>query len=139
MNPLISIMIIGSILTIIVFLINKFAVNRKMVKELKDRMEEIRDQLTQAQKSGDKDASNNLLSEMMKINGQYMRQTFRALIISLIVISLFLPWLGHRFGGMTVANLPFDVPVLGNNLSWIYWYILVSFAIGWILNKLLGY
>lgn len=100
-------------------------------------MEDIRESLTQAQKDGNKEEVSKFLAEMMKMNSQYMKQTFKALIISMIVLALFLPWLTHTYGGSVVAALPFSLPLIGSNLTWIYWYILVSVSIGWVVRKLL--
>jgi uncharacterized membrane protein (DUF106 family) len=137
-SPIVSLLIVSSFLTILVLGLNRVVTNRKLIKEIKDRMEQVRENLTAAQKIGDKENVNKLLAEMMSVNNTYMRQTFKAMIVSLVVIALFLPWLRYKYEGMTVATLPFTLPFIGNSLSWIYWYILVSFSIGWVVGKFLG-
>jgi uncharacterized membrane protein (DUF106 family) len=52
---------------------------------------------------------------------------------------LFLPWLNYTYEAKVVASLPFDVPFIGHELSWILWYVLVSFTIGWVIRKLFGF
>jgi uncharacterized membrane protein (DUF106 family) len=138
LQPLYAITIISAIITVLVILINRFAVDRKLMKEIKNKMEETREQLTQAQKAGDKEKTDMHFKDMMKINNDLMKQNFKAIIISLIVISLIFPWIKYRYNAMVVAAMPFEVPVIGINLTWLYWYILVSFAIGWFINKLIG-
>jgi uncharacterized membrane protein (DUF106 family) len=101
-------------------------------------MQEIRENLNNAQKMGDKENTNKYLAEMMSMNNTYMKQTFKAMIVSLVVLGLFLPWLRYRYEGMAVAALPFALPFIGSSLSWLYWYILVSFSIGWVLGRFLG-
>jgi len=118
--------------------INKFSINKKAVREIKNRMEEIRENLTKAQKEGNKEETNRFLNEMMKANNDYMKQTFAALIISIVVLSLFLPWLRYRYEGKVVAALPFSLPVIGSSMGWVWWYVLVSFTVGWVIKKLLG-
>lgn len=137
-SPIVSLLIVSSFLTILVLGLNRIVTNRKLVKEIKDKMEQVRENLTAAQKIGDKENVNKLLAEMMSINNTYMKQTFKAMIVSLVVLALFLPWLRYKYDGMTVAALPFTLPFLGNSLSWVYWYILVSFSIGWVVGKFLG-
>jgi len=137
-SPHVSLLIVSLILTSIVLLINKFSINKKLVAELKQKMAEIRENLTQAQKAGNTEEANKFLSEMMKMNNQYMRQTFKAMIISIVILALFLPWLNYKYGGIAIVNLPFEVPVVGTTLSWILWYTLVSFSMGWVIKKLLG-
>ncbi len=134
----VSVLIISTMLTLIVLGINRLLVNKKVAKEIKTKMEEIKENLNKAQKSGDKEGANRLIDEMMKTNNQYMKHTFKALIVSMVVISLFLPWVGDKYKGLTVALLPFNLPFVGTSMEWLYWYIIVSITLGWIANKLLG-
>jgi len=137
-SPHVSLLIVSMMLTAIVLLINRFSVNKKLMEEIKHKMEEIRESLTQAQKSGNTEEINKFLGEMMKTNSQYMRQMMKAMIISIVVLALFLPWLNYKYGGIVIVKLPFALPVVGSSLSWVWWYILVSFAMGWVFKKLLG-
>jgi len=137
-SPLISLVLVATALTAIVMVINKFSINKKAVREIKNRMEEIRENLTKAQKEGNKEETNRFLNEMMKANNDYMKQTFAALIISIVVLSLFLPWLRYRYEGKVVTALPFSLPVIGSSMGWVWWYVLVSFTVGWVIKKLLG-
>lgn len=137
-SPIVSLLIVSAFLTTLVLCVNRVVVNRKLIKEIKDRMQQVRDNLTAAQKMGDKENVNKFLAEMMNVNNIYMKQTFKTMIVSLVLIGLFLPWLKYKYGGMVVATLPFTLPFIGNSLSWVYWYILVSFTIGWVLGKVLG-
>ncbi len=136
--PYLSLFIVSVFLTILILVLGRVFTNRKLIKEVKDRMEQIRENLTQAQKEGKTDVANEHLKELMKVNNTYMKQTFKLLIISLVIISLFWPWMKFRYEGLTVAALPFSLPVIGTQLGWIGWYILVSFTIGWVLRKVLG-
>ncbi len=52
LNPLIAVLIFSVFLTGIIILINRFAVNRNLMKEIKTKMTEIRENLTKAQKEG---------------------------------------------------------------------------------------
>jgi uncharacterized membrane protein (DUF106 family) len=138
LSPIASLLIISVFLTVLVLGLNRVVTNRKLIKEIKDKMQEIRENLNNAQKIGDKENINKHLAEMMKMNNTYMKQTFKAMIASLVVLGLFLPWLRYRYDGAAVASLPFTLPFIGNSLSWLYWYILVSFSIGWVLGRFLG-
>lgn len=138
-NPAISLFIIASFITVLVIVLNRFATNKKAMKEIKERMQDIREQLTAAQKIGDKENIDKFLSEMMSINNEYMKHMYKGLFVSLIVIGIFLPWLKHAYSATAVASLPFSVPLIGSELSWILWYILVSFTMGWVIRKLLGF
>jgi uncharacterized membrane protein (DUF106 family) len=136
--PIISLLLISSFLTILVIVITKFFVNTKLLKEIKDEMEKIREQLTAAQKEGNHELANDHLKKMMEVNSKYMKHSFKAVIISIIVLGLFLPYLKFKYEGITIAQLPFTIPFIGNSLSWLYWYIVVSFMIGWVVRKVIG-
>jgi uncharacterized membrane protein (DUF106 family) len=136
-KPTLSLLIVSSLITALLVVLTRLLVNKKVVTEIKDKMEEIREQLTVAQKAGDTEQANKHLTDMMNINKDYMRQTFKALVVSLIVVSVLLPFLKSNYEGMTAIKLPFSVPFLGSQITWIYWYILISFAVGWSLRKVL--
>jgi len=141
-KPHISLLIVSSIITVLVILLNRVFVNDKLVKEIKQKMENIREQLTRAQKEGNTEEANKFLSEMMKTNSEMMKHTFKGLIVSLVILSLFLPWIKNTYEvtykGVAVAKLPFTLPFIGSNLDWIIWYVLVSLTIGWVFRKMIG-
>lgn len=134
----ISVLLISVLLTVLILCLNRVFINKDLMKQIKSRMEELRENLTQAQKEGNKENINKYMSEMMKTNSEYMRHSFKVLVISMIVVLIFLPWIKYRYEGLAVATLPFNLPFVGSSLNWLYWYILVSFAVGWIINKLFG-
>jgi uncharacterized membrane protein (DUF106 family) len=137
-SPHIAILIVSISLTLLIFGLNRLIINRKLVRELKEKMEKARSEFNQAQKEGDKEKINKTLSEIMNLNKAYMKQTFKSLIISIIIVVIFLPWVKYRYGDVAIA-IPFSLPFIGSSLSWLMWYVLVSFTIGWIVQKLLDY
>jgi len=136
--PIISLLLLSSFLTILIIVITRFFVNTKLLKEIKDEMEKIREQLTAAQKEGNHELANDHLKKMMEVNSKYMKHSLKALIISIIVLGLFLPYLKFKYEGMIIAKLPFALPFVGDSLGWLYWYIVVSFMIGWVIRKIIG-
>lgn len=138
-NATTSLFIVSCIITAVIIILNRFTTNRKAIKEIKEKMQNIREQLTAAQKIGDTKSADKFLSEMMNINNEYMKHMYKGLFVSLIVITIFFPWVRYSYGAAAVASLPFDVPFIGGKLNWILWYILVSFTMGWVIRKLLGF
>lgn len=138
LQPHISLLIFAAVLTAIIFGINRLMINRKLAKEIKDKLTNIRENLTKAQKEGNKELINKFLSDYMQTNNQYLRQMFKVMIVSFIVIIIFFPWAANRFGGLNVASLPFALPFIGTNVNWIVWYILVSITVSWLLRKFIG-
>ena len=136
--PIISVMLLSTFLTVLIIILTKVFVNTKVLREIKDEMEKIREQLTLAQKEGNKENADEHLKKMMEVNTKYMQHSLKATIVSIIVLALFLPYLQFKYTGLVVAKLPFGVPFIGNSLSWLYWYVLVSFMVGWVIRKLVG-
>ncbi len=134
-HPLLSLLLVTIFLSAIVMIINYFSVKRDLLKQIKTRMSEIRESLTQAQKAGNIEEANKFLAEMMKLNNEFMKHNFKAMVISLVVLVIFLPWIKVEFANL-VANLPFTLPFFGSQLSWLYWYILASFTAGWVIRKM---
>jgi uncharacterized membrane protein (DUF106 family) len=138
LNPLIAVLIFSVFLTGVIILINRFAVNRNLMKEIKTKMTEIRENLTKAQKEGNKEDTNKFLNEYMQTNSQMMKQNFKSLAISMVFVFLFLPVLSSQYKGVVVATLPFSLPIIGSNMGWLLWYFFVSLTISWVIRKIIG-
>src|SRR3989337_3956105 len=89
LKPHISLLIVSAILTVIVLVLNKLLTNKNMMKELKLKIDELKENLTRAQKEGNADETSKFLSEMMSANNQYLKQNFKAMIFLLVVIAIF--------------------------------------------------
>ena len=138
LKPHIGLFIFSMILTTIIYTINKLMVNKKVAKEIKDKLALVKENLTKAQKEGRKEDINKFMKEYMDINNQHLRQTFKVMIVTFVVVVVLFPWASERFSGITVANLPFALPIIGNTLNWIMWYILISLTGSWLLRKFIG-
>jgi uncharacterized membrane protein (DUF106 family) len=139
LSPIMSLFIVSSLITVVVIVLNRLLSNQKAMKEVREKMQEAREAMTLAQKAGDKQAVDRHMNDMMSMNNQFMKYSYVSLMISLVVISIFLPWMKVKYEGMTVAALPFAVPFVGTSLTWILWYVLVSFTIGWVVRKVFGF
>ncbi len=138
LSPIIAVSIFSVFLTGIITIINKLMINKKKMKEIKDSMASVRENLTRAQKEGNAEETKKYFNEYMKSNSQYMKQTFKTLMVSMAIVILFLPLLSVKYKDVVVAVLPFSLPFIGSELSWIWWYILVSFTVGWVIKKIVG-
>jgi uncharacterized membrane protein (DUF106 family) len=133
--PLISLIIFAALLTLLTTFLCRIFTRKNVQAELTRKIEEIRNMLAQAQKEGNKEKTESLLQELMKINNEYLKHSFKLLIISIAVISFFLPWFNFKYQGLAVANLPFALPFFGSKLNWIYWYAFASLIASWLLKK----
>jgi len=137
--PYVTIVIMAVILTAIIMFVSRLFVNRKLMIQVKEQMEEIKEKLNAAQKSGNKDEQNKQLSELMKANSSYMRHTMKIMVVSIIVVMLFFPWLSFRYAGVTAVELPFTIPFIEwVSLEWFWWYVIAAFAAGTVMRKAMG-
>lgn len=137
--PYVTILIMSIILTVAIMLVSRLFVDRKLMIKIKEEMEEIKENLNRAQKSGDKEGQDKHLGELMKANSKYMRHTMKIMVVSIAVVMLFFPWLSFRYAGITAVDLPFTVPFVGwVGLEWFWWYVLTAFAAGTVIRKIMG-
>lgn len=135
-------------LTALIMAVSRLFVNRKLLAEVKEKMEGIKERLNKAQKSGDKKNQEALLNELMQTNGQYMKQTIKIMIVSIAIFFVFFPWLTYKYAHLdeagavvntVVANLPFTIPMTDiSTIEWFWWYFLVGFAAGTAMRKIVG-
>ena len=95
MGPMVSLFVISAAITIAVLLLGRLLTNNKAVKELRLKMQELREQMTTAQKAGDTTTANKLLEQTLQMNNEFMKHSYKSLFVSLVVLYLFLPWLNQ--------------------------------------------
>ncbi|MBI2546853.1 MAG: DUF106 domain-containing protein [Candidatus Aenigmarchaeota archaeon] len=138
-KPHIAIFLFSLILTALIYGLNKLLVNKNVMKEIKEKLAAVKENMNKAQKEGKQDDVNRFLKEYMTINNQHLGQTFKVMIVSFLVLIVLFPWASRQFGSLAgIASLPFYLPFLGNNISWVLWYILVSVTGSWLLRKFIG-
>jgi uncharacterized membrane protein (DUF106 family) len=135
--PPVAVAVLAAFFTALVFTLNRLIVKKDLLEDIKKRMEEIRENLTLAQQAKNLEAVEKWMKELVKVNNQYVKSTFKGLVIAIAVSVVVFPWVSSRYSG-AVVELPFVLPMVGNSLTGIYWYIFVSFIVGWVINKLLG-
>ena len=139
LTPIIAIFLIGAGISIFMSLINRKFLGTGAAKEVKDKMNEIRAKMLEAQKSGDAKAVNDHLKKMMKINSDYMKFMIKPMMISIVLVILILPFVRSQYTGMIVATVPDSFPVIGGyELSWFWWYFICTFVVSTIVRKLVG-
>jgi len=137
--PIVMIFLIGAGISILTSLVNKKFLGAGVAKEVKDKMNETRAKMLEAQKSGNANEVNACLKELMKTNSEYMKFMFKPMMISIVLVLLILPFVSNAYQGLTVATIPNSVPVIGGyKLSWFWWYFICTFVISTIVRKLVG-
>ena len=120
-------------------LVNKKALGTEAAKEIKKKMQDLREKMLTAQKAGNTKEMNEYLSEIMKVNSKYFKFTLKPLVISMFLIILIFPWLRATYTGAIVASIPGIFPIIGGyELSWFIWYIICSFSLSLVIRKIIG-
>ena len=137
-SPIFMVFLIGAFISIIMSLINRKVLGTEKAKEVKKSMQDVRANMLEAQKSGNTKKTNEHLAELMKINSEYMKLTFKPMIISIILVILILPVLRDSYTGKVVATIPNVLPVVGGfKLDWFWWYFISTFVVSLIAKKIL--
>jgi len=143
LNPLVSIFLIGLMISVTVNLINRKALKSEAAKKAKKKMQAIRVEMLEAQKCGDKEKVEKCLNKLMELNSEYLRLMVKpmsiSLVISMLLVIIFFPWLNNVYKGVVIARVPEPIPIVGGrNLSWVWWYVASTLIVSLVLKKLLG-
>lgn len=139
--PVYSILIISTIVTAAITLVNKKMMDSKKVKEVREKMEKAKKELLEGQKEGKKD-SNKQMEKMVQMNTEYLQALTKplsvSLIISMLLIILFYPWMRTVYGNKVIVIIPKIVPIIGGkSFTWLLWYV-ISSIFATILLKIVG-
>jgi uncharacterized membrane protein (DUF106 family) len=87
-----SIFIIASMLSLINALLYRFLIDHEVMKENKKRIQELQEKAKKVQKEDPKKAE-EIFKEMFELMHKQMHMNMKPMLISLIFILLFLPWI----------------------------------------------
>ncbi len=126
-------------------IVTKMLVDMETLRRYMEEVNAWQKQYIQAMKSGDKKTLAKLKKRepaIKRMRAEMTRQQMKPFAVTFIPF-VFLWWL---FNGVfmengapiMVAHLPFPLPFLGANLTFIWWYILSSFSITSLIQKVLN-
>jgi uncharacterized membrane protein (DUF106 family) len=144
----ITLSLMAVFLTALIMGVSRLFVNKDLLRQVKEQMEDVKERLSKAQKSGDKKLQESLLDELMKANGRYMSQMIKIMIISIVIFFIFFPWMSYKYAHVDesgvivneiVVKLPFTLPFINiASLDWFWWYFVSGFAAGTAMRKIMG-
>ncbi len=102
-TPIVAVTIFSVCILILINIFYKILIKQNEAKQLKEKTKELNKQMREAQKAGNKDEANRLMSETMRENGRLMRLTMKPMIVSFIIVIVFLPWLSDAYGDRLVT------------------------------------
>ncbi|MFQ5815858.1 MAG: EMC3/TMCO1 family protein [Candidatus Hydrothermarchaeaceae archaeon] len=143
-NVLFGIFLVSALVSAIIVLITAKVVDQKEMKKLKARMSKVQERLRKAQKDGDKRKAAKIQKEMMHNSSELWQKSMKPMFFTMIPIILIFTWLrNYEVLNAFVAQrgyavlLPFVMPMFGDRLGWLGWYVLTSFATSPLIRKLL--
>jgi len=136
MPPVLAEIVIASAVTLVITLLYRLLSDPKKLKELRDRTKEINAKVKELQKTNP-EAASKMTNEMLEITNKQMMASMKPMLATLLVASLFFPWMAATFTG-PIVKLPAEVPLFGADLGWLMWYIVISIPVSQIFRKLMG-
>jgi uncharacterized membrane protein (DUF106 family) len=121
---------------------NYFLVDQEKLKAMREEFSEYNNRLMQARKTGNKKELRKLEAKGKQVRQQQAEMTsmsMKPMFLTIIPIFIFFGWVrAQPIAGELVINLPFTLPIFGNSLGWLGWYILCSFFFSQTFRKILG-
>lgn len=158
-----GVFIIATIIAFIITLANKLLVDQERLQFVQKEMKEYQQEMMTAQKSGDPKAMKALQkrqAEFMDLQKEMMMNSFKPMIVTFIPIIIIFYWMA---GNPLISEFYVQLPTFGYyaflvpffqwlaaffypvgattpfaTISWLGWYILVSFAMSFVFRKFLG-
>jgi uncharacterized membrane protein (DUF106 family) len=131
-HPLLSITILSFVFSLVVLLYQRKIFNNKSVKEVKRKLDEIREKVIKMQ-SKNQDEINKMFNEMLKLNAKILKESLKVTLLSLILGIILISWISFHYSGYYV-KVPFPY---FDNMSLVYFYVIFSLVIGAIISKFL--
>lgn len=109
---------------------------RLMIESSKARKE-----MMDATRSGNQrriDKAQKRQADLMQQQSKMSMDRMKSSMLFTIPLILIWPSLGKFFGNTIVAFFPFDFPYIPREFTFIQWYLLCSFSLNVVLNRVLG-
>ena len=136
-----AIMTISLLLATTTSYIGVRSLDLKQYRRLMIDSSKARKELMDATRSGNQrriDKAQKRQNELMQQQSKMSMDRMRSSMLFTIPMILIWPSLGGFFGGIIVAQFPFDFPWIPREFSFIQWYLLCSFTFNVLLNRLFG-
>ncbi|MBU5678409.1 MAG: EMC3/TMCO1 family protein [Candidatus Aenigmatarchaeota archaeon] len=134
---IIIIFLLSFLTSLITTLIYKFTIDQNKARAIKTNIKILSEKAKEKQKSNDKEEFNKILQEIMKLNSEFTRMTFKPMIISLFPALLILFFLKSICNGKEFY-LPISLPYIGNSYGWLLFYIIFSIVFTIFTRRLMN-
>ncbi len=134
--PVLAVAVMAVLMTAVSTLFYRFLINQKRMGELKQQMSELQKKVKDNQ-AGNPEESKSAMNELLKIQNVQMKQSFKPMFPTLLLVAVILPWVAATFTG-PVVQLPFSLPYFGADFGWLMWYFVVSLSVTQVFRKMAG-
>jgi uncharacterized membrane protein (DUF106 family) len=135
------IMLISLSLATITSFIGVRSLDLEQYRRLMVESARARKELMDATRSGNQrriDKAQKRQNDLMQQQSKMSMDRMRSSMLFTVPMLLIWPSLGRFFGDTIVAHFPFDFPRIPREFSFIQWYLLCSFTMNVILNRVFG-
>lgn len=136
-----AIMAISLILGTTTSLISLRSMDLEKYRKLTIESTKARREVMKATRSGNQrriDKAQKRQDEMMQEQSKMSMNRMRSSMLFTIPMVLVWPSFGRFFGGTVIAYFPFDFPRIPREFTFIQWYLLCSFTMNILLNRIFG-
>jgi len=151
-DPRVSYMVGVFVVSIVIALITTVAtskfVDQEEMKANKAMLKAFQEKINKAREKGDEKKIKKFTNEMMSVQSEVMKGSFKPLMYTMPPIIVVFQWLHHYWelellsqtfitdGSNYLISLPFSLPKYGTELGWLGWYILCSFMTSTAIRKI---
>jgi len=122
--PRISIIVLSLIVTLLITIVNFFMVDRKRMKEIRDKQKKLREEMKNFKDNPEKMLEIN--KKMMEDMPEQLKHSFKPMLVTLVPLLILFSWLRTTYATTIIAS------------TWIWWYIVASIVFSIILRKVFG-
>lgn len=135
-SPMVDIAVIAILITIFSTIVQKKTGVKKEQKEMQKEMKEKQKKLMELQKEGKTESPEfkKLQQEIMSSTMNMMKKSFKPMLITMIVILPVFAFIKWNYGAAIIS-----LPVLAYNVSWFWWYIIISIGASIIIGLISKY
>ena len=137
----IFILLLSLTLSAVTALANRFLVDVKLAKSYNEEVKAWFKEFNEAKKNNDRKLMaklNRTKSEIDKAQATISKQRLKITALTFVPFILVFSILSSIYSDTIVAVMPFELPIIGQQLTYYWWYVICSFSTSIPLQKLVG-
>ncbi|MFH1403070.1 MAG: EMC3/TMCO1 family protein [Candidatus Altiarchaeota archaeon] len=130
--------IISIAMSLMSTLVRSATIDKEKFREQKEQIKEHQMKIKEAQKNKDLKTMKKSQQHLSELMMDQMKHSFKPMLYTMVPFLIVFGWLRNNYAqvGM-VVTFPYMLPIIGDGLGWLGWYIFCSMIVSMILNKAL--